>query len=124
MVIIFWAHWNEGNTLIWGVGIATVCMLLLVHPTILKKSMLFALRAKKPDFETKNIFLSLGDIIKYLGSYSLTHIGKGASFAFLAMSIHSEMTLQIFLFCMFSWIVTTALGMIAIFTPNGLGVRE
>jgi len=124
LVIIFWKNWNEWNTLVWSIGIATLCMLVIVHPTILRKSMTLALRAKEPDFDAKNIFLSLSDIVKYIGSYSLTHIGKWGSFAFLAMSVHSDMSVQIFLFCMLAWIVTTALGMIAIFTPNGLGVRE
>ncbi len=68
-------------------------------------------------------FLSSYDLVKFLASYLLPRLLNGAGFVFIAASIIS-ITPDMYLGLGSAYILAGIIGVLAIFVPSGIGVRE
>jgi len=103
--------------------IAILAGFILVHPNLFYLIFNFILRKfNKPEVPQTN-FLSYRRIIEIVSYYFLAHFLNGVAFFFLIKSI-ANLTFYDIMWIIGVFILAATLGMVAVFAPSGLGVRE
>jgi len=101
-----------------------IAIAIIIYPPVFNRAIIFA--AKK----TKKINITPADlpsnmaVLKAAGLYAIGFFLSGLSYFFLAKSIYPATNMSDLLFVVGAFNLAGALGMVAIFTPSGLGVRE
>ncbi len=121
--IIYYFLGTENNSYIWLSWIFFAWFIISIHPFIFNNWLNILLKILKKEPVEKHHFLGIFSIIKYIFWYSLSMIIKGISFAFLVFSITSVWIWDI-PFLIFAWVFAGVVGIVSIFAPNWLWVRE
>lgn len=121
--IIYYFSGGENNNYIYLSIVFFIWFIVSIHPFIFNNGLNILLKILKKEPVEKKQFLGISSIIKYLFGYSLSMIVKGISFAFLVLSITSIGVWDI-PFLIFAWVFAGVVGIVSIFAPNGLWVRE
>lgn len=108
--------------LIWGVT-SLILFLLIIEKNIFYFGFKIFLKIiGKAEIE-KTYFLSSKKIFLFLGLYTIITLIKWLAFSIFALSF-SWITFEMIPYLLFTWIFAWVVGILAIFTPNWLGVRE
>lgn len=103
---------------------AAIGLTISIHPRIFNRLIKLAYKSMKKDWLTALPSISWGVIYKvstlYLGGFVLS----GASYFFFTKSLYPELGYNELLYIMSAFNLAGAIGMLAIFVPSGLGVRE
>lgn len=121
--IIYYFLGTENNSYIWLSVLFFIWFLISIHPFIFNNALNILLKLLKKDWVEKHHFLGIFSIIKYIFWYSLSMIIKGLSFVFLVLSVTSIWIWDI-PFLMFAWVFAGVVGIVSVFAPNWLWVRE
>lgn len=110
----------QGTQIGWGIFLLLMAF-LFIHPRILQKAMNWVLI----QFKREGITLSITylDILWILSVCVLSWLIGGVGFYLFVDSIY-PISPQYFLFLTGGLAISSTLGLIAVFTPAGLGVRE
>lgn len=100
-----------------------VPMLLVIYRPIFYGLLNFIFAKLKRKLFSKEDFLNTPDLFKFLISYILPRIVNGAGFVFVVASIINT-TPDMYLGLGSAYILAGIVGVLAIFVPSGLGVRE
>ncbi len=121
---IFWYFLGtqESNYIILS-GLFFIGFLIFIHPKVFNPLLNIGFRLLKKEPVHENEFLWFLSIIQYLAWYCISMIIKWFSFVFLVMSMTSIWIWDVS-FLLFAWIFAWVVGIVSIFAPNGLGVRE
>lgn len=121
--IIYYFLWTQNSSYILLSWIFFLWFTLAIHPFIFNNTLNILLKILKKEPVEKKQFLWVFSIIKYIFWYSLSMILKGLSFVFLVFSITSIWIWDI-PFLIFAWVFAGVVGIVSVFAPNGLWVRE
>lgn len=121
--IIYYFLWTQNSSYILLSWIFFLWFTLAIHPFIFNNTLNILLKILKKEPVEKKQFLWVFSIIKYIFWYSLSMIVKGLSFVFLVFSITSIWIWDI-PFLIFAWVFAGVVGIVSVFAPNGLWVRE
>ncbi|MCD5380694.1 hypothetical protein LR004_02100 [Candidatus Gracilibacteria bacterium] len=122
IIYYFWGTQNDIYVMLSSLSL--IVGIIIIHPYIFNKVLNFALTLFKKTPLDASHFLSLSQILKYILGYSVSMILKGGSFVLFVASITQIGGIQDIVFYTFAWIFAGVIGIISIFAPNGLGVRE
>ncbi|MFQ5867722.1 MAG: lysylphosphatidylglycerol synthase domain-containing protein [bacterium] len=102
-------------------GMTAILLLVAVHPKILSKVLNFFLTILKK--EKVKIELTFSQLATLLGYYFLNWLCFGIAFFFLVNSISSFPFMKVPILAG-SFAISVVVGMVSIFAPGGIGVRE
>ncbi len=100
-----------------------VGLYILIHPRVFFLIVNTGLRLFKKQVISKDYFLRTGQILKYLIFYSLVVVLNGVAFFIFVQSV-TTLSLDCLIPLIGIFNFAGIIGMLAIFTPAGLGIRE
>lgn len=103
--------------------VAVVFGFVFVHPRVLHFLVNFVLRKIKKVEMPLDGFLGTSDIIQVIFYYFIAHFLNGAAFFFLIRSL-ANLTFYDMIGIIGIFVLAATLGIVAIFAPSGLGIRE
>lgn len=121
--IIYYFLWTQNSSYVLLSWIFFLWFIVSIHPFVFNNALNILLKILKKEPVEKKQFLWIFAIIKYIFWYSLSMIVKGLSFVFLVFSITNVWIWDI-PFLIFAWVFAGVVGIVSVFAPNGLWVRE
>jgi hypothetical protein len=122
--IAYYFWWTPQSHYVYLSWIAIIFWILILHPIVFNRLINYGLSLLKKPLLNSWHFLSWKQIFWYTLWYAFSMILKWISFVFFVASITPISTFQEVIFYSFAWIFAWVIGILAIFTPNGIGVRE
>lgn len=122
--IIYYFWWSEDTIYIILSSLSLIIWLFFIQANIFNKILNFVLKLLKKSGYKKQEFLDWKNILRYIVWYALSMIIKWISFVFLVASIISINSFNEIIFYIFAWVFAWVIGILAIFTPNWLWIRE
>ena len=100
-----------------------VLAFIVASPLVLDRAVNFALRLAKKEQIGSGVRLGWIDLVKFASLYLVPRVLTGLGFATIAL-IYMDVTPYGILISSSAYIFASAVGLVAIFVPSGLGVRE
>lgn len=97
--------------------------LIIFNKNLFYKLINFSLSSIKKDKISNNYFLNIQQILGFLFIYTLPRIVNGIAFILIAISLFDISSSNYLLFAS-TYIFAGIIGLLAIFVPSGIGVRE
>ncbi len=114
----------EGNALTIAVPIALIALVVIVMtPRIFHAIMSFATKRVAKSDLPREYFLPTGSTVRLSLGFVIPRIINGAGFVFVASSF-LDITPAMWLPLAAAYVLAGAIGILAVFVPSGLGVRE
>jgi len=100
-----------------------IWILVLIHPKVFHILINLWLKILKKNTLHPKEFIKTKWIIKYIFLYSLATLAKWTSFILMVKWI-TNVSNEVYIHLLWAWIFAESIGMIVIFTPNWIWVRE
>lgn len=97
---------------------------VLLLPPVFNRAMQFAARLfRRPPIAAEDLpgYRTVGS---GAGLYVVVAVANGASLFFIALALEPGLPAAVFLYCVGALALASAVGMLAVFAPGGIGVRE
>ena len=115
---------NLGRTWVWLLLAAAIAGLIVVYPPVFNKVIRFGYaKVRKQDLAHEHL-PDTATIGKGIGAFAVSSILSGLSFYFVAAAVDPKLDISSLAFIIGASNLASALSMLAVFAPAGLGVRE